>query len=118
MRGLDELERASLLLVLLGLATIYVASVAYDPPHVSLPELDESFIGDTVQVTANVTSVRKTDAAQFVRLAEGESRITAVYFGNENLEATPRLIHTVEGEVDVYKGELEVILHDIEPVRK
>lgn len=113
MSALDTLERVSLLLVLCGLAVIYGASVVYKPPVVSLSAVDSTFIGDTVRVTGNVTSHHRTDAAQFLTLQQGDTRMKAVYFGNSDLDVDPGRQYRIEGRVDVYQGELEIIARDL-----
>lgn len=116
MKMLDQLERVSLLLVLLGLGTIYTASLAFEPPVVSIQDLDESFLGATVTVIGNVTDIHRTENAQFFTITGSEQRLTGVFFGNRNLGAIPYHNHRIEGEVEVYRGELELIIRRIEPI--
>lgn len=113
MKRLEELERVSLLLVMCGLAVIYVASVVYEPPTVSVQALDESFLGETVRVDAVVTRHVIRDGVQFITLEEGGERVSAVYFGDSALEVVPSSLHRVQGEVSVYEGELEIIIDSI-----
>jgi RecJ-like exonuclease len=80
---------------------------------VRLGAIDSSFIGDTVRVEANITASHRTEAAQFMTLQAADTRMKAVYFGNSDIDINPAQQYRVDGTVDVYKGELEIIVQDV-----
>lgn len=117
MTNSDDIGRISVVFVVFGLGAIYVSSAIYAPPHVSLGDLDERYIGDMVAVEANVTDVRRHDGTRFLTLQEGEEYLDAVYFGTTELEPNPDEVQLITGEVNVYEGELELVIEDVQPAR-
>lgn len=111
MRGMDRLQRLSLLLALGGLAVIYVASTVYAPPDVSVAGIDAGMLGETVRVTGNVTRLSVSDEATFLVMEDGSGRIDVVSFDPVAVERYRT--YTVEGRVEVYRGSVELILHDV-----
>lgn len=118
MTDFDRLDRISLLLAVCGLAVVYTASAVYTPPNVDVRALDESYLGETILVTGTVSSHTVHDGTQFITIKDGEERLSVVYFGNKDLDITAGGAYTMEGDVDVYEGELQIILRNIEPKSK
>lgn len=111
---LDGLGRLSLLFVAVGIVVVYVASVVYAPPHVRVADVDGSYVGKTIRVDGNITRHQETDAATFMTIQDGSSRITGVAF--QDVRRPERYQeYVIEGEVGLYRGELELIVSALEP---
>ncbi len=113
MRGFDSIERVSLLLVLTGLTTMYAASILATPTSVTVSDLDEGDAGTTVRVRGTVTDHTTSDETEFFRIKGEDGDIQAVNFG-ERLGITTGTTYTFQGRVDLYQGELELIVEDVE----
>ncbi|MFB6294771.1 MAG: OB-fold nucleic acid binding domain-containing protein [Candidatus Nanohaloarchaea archaeon] len=113
MRGLDLVERLSLLLVLTGLTTMYAASLLATPPITPVSRLDAGDTGTTVRVRGTVTDHRTGDTAEFFRITGDSGEIQAVNF-DAPLEISAETAYTFTGRVDIYQGELELIVEDVE----
>lgn len=114
----DTLQRVSLLLVLCGLAVLYGSSTMFEPPVVSVSDVDADMLGDTVRVPGTVTSHEVREEVQFLRVNDGEEGLKAVYFGDNALDVVEGDQYVLEGTVDVYHGELELIVSDVLPAEQ
>ncbi|MCJ7478662.1 MAG: hypothetical protein MUP63_00600 [Candidatus Nanohaloarchaeota archaeon QJJ-7] len=112
MRGVDSLQRLSLLLALTGLTTVYVSSAVLGPETASVGEISEGDLGSTVRVTGTVRDLGNGEDAVFFRLEEESGDIAAVYFGNEpGIEEGKT--YTFDGRVEIYRGELELVVENV-----
>lgn len=117
MREFDELQRIALLLVLCGIAVLYVTSVIYAPSHVPLNRVHYGLIGDKIITSGTAQSFSKKGGVQFMTFESNNSAISAVYFGQKQLGVAPNEDYEIEGRVDVYQGELELIIDRIRPIQ-
>lgn len=108
---MNGFQRLSLLLVLAGLSLIYLSSMMFGPSTTSLGDIGRADIGDTVRVSGIVDTYTVKGDTQFLTLSNGETTLPAVHFGDE-LDVKEGANYTFEGRVDVYKGELELIVQD------
>ncbi len=115
---LTALERVSLLLAVTGLMLVYTASVVYTPPHTSLAVLDETYIGETVTVDGTVADHTVRDGVQFLTVQDGDKHLSAVYFGNRELDIDSGDVYRFQGRVEVYKGELQIVLRKIDTISR
>lgn len=109
MSGLDGLQRLSLILVLVGLTTIYASSTVLSPEKVSISDISESELGESVRVVGAVRDLSTTDETVFFDLEGEKAAIRAVYFGS-GLDIEEGGTYTFEGRLDIYQGEMELIV--------
>lgn len=108
----QDLGRASLILVMAGLAVLYAVKTVYTPEAVAVAAIDGSRMGETVRVTGTVSGVQDGGDTVFFTLREGSSSVRAVSFKHvSGLKAGET--YRVTGRVDVYRGEPELIVHAV-----
>ncbi len=113
MRGPDDLERLALLTALAGITTIFVASAALTPDKVDVGEVDEGIIGEAVRVEGVVRDYSRNSGTGFFKIEAGGETVKGVNFDSAlGVEEGEKYVFT--GRVDVYRGELEVIVRDAE----
>lgn len=114
MRGMDSLQRLAFLLVLVGISTIYATSLLFSPDKVSVSQIGDGLLGESVRVSGTVRDLSNTEDAVFFDLEGEESEIRAVYFGSSlDVEEGERYIF--DGRVDIYRGELEIVVDRVVP---
>lgn len=113
--GPDRLERVSLLFVIAGLGVMYVAATVYSPPDVSPGAIGMDDTGTTVAVAGQVSDVQRTDDGVFFDIQGEEGAIRGVSFADVNLHEGQR--YRMTGRVEVYQGELEVVVETVEEIR-
>lgn len=109
MSGLEGLHRISLLLVLVGLTLLYASSLVFKPETVAMSDIGQDHLGEQVRVAGAVRGLSETDDAVFFDVEEGNAEIRAVHFG-PGLEIEEGGRYTFEGRVDIYQGELELVV--------
>lgn len=107
-----QLIRTSLLISFLGLIILSIGIANYTPLETSISKIDNSLIGDYVIVCglAEKTYTGKTFTS-FV-LVENQSNVKVISFDDVNVDSGK--IYCVEGRVELYKKDLEIIADRIE----
>ncbi|MDY6769939.1 MAG: OB-fold nucleic acid binding domain-containing protein [Candidatus Nanohaloarchaea archaeon] len=114
MRGADRLTRLSLLAALTGLGLMYTASAAFEPRTARPAGIARGDIGSTVRVRGTVTDVERTDEAVFFTVSGKSGDIRAVSF-SDRPDLAAGEAYAVTGRVDIYQGELELIVENVVP---
>lgn len=114
MKRPDTLQIVAISLTLLGLITLYAASTVFTSPSIALEDISYTHTGDVIRTNGVVTSYRYTSDAQFMTLKQDDARISAVSFDSTPLDLAENERYRVTGRVDVYHGDLELIVHDVE----
>jgi len=98
---------------LIGLFVLLLLASFAEPPKLNVSEL-ESQIGKIVELDAvNVASISYKEDAVFLTLEDSTGKISAVYFGNPKYEIIENDRIAVKGKVQLYKGDLEIIIEDL-----
>lgn len=109
----DELFKICVMLGALGLVLMYASSLYIDVQEAELGEIDETWTGRNVEVTGNVSSFNTYEDILFIDLKDATGNITVVEFNSRSsVDEGDAVI--VEGHVDMYKGELEIIARNIQ----
>ena len=70
-------------------------------------------VGKIVSVSADVSSIDYKEDTVFLKLRDSSGEISAVYFGNPKYEIISGDSVAVKGKVQLYKGDLEIIIQDL-----
>lgn len=105
------LTRISAILSVVGITTVYISSLLLTPAAVDIRAIDRGQTGKVVQVVAEVKRIDYASDTTFFTLSDNTGSIKAVKFSRENLSEGEEI--TAEGEIDIYRGELELIINKI-----
>lgn len=113
-----NLLRISILTSIIGLISLFFITSFTQAQTIRISDIDDSYIGKTVSVQGEITSIFNAKGHYFISLKDGQT-IKVVIFSNN---ADKLNVHSLEkgdkidvlGKVDKYKGELEILPKDIE----
>jgi DNA/RNA endonuclease YhcR with UshA esterase domain len=98
---------------LIGLFILIILASFTEPPKLNISEL-ENQIGKIVELDAvNVVSVSYKEDTVFLTLEDSTGKISAVYFENPKYEIIENDTIAVKGKVQLYKGDLEIIIEEL-----
>ncbi|MFB6199626.1 MAG: exodeoxyribonuclease VII large subunit [Candidatus Nanohaloarchaea archaeon] len=111
---LDEKTEIKLAAALaaVGIALMLASSKYMEPEKTRIGEIDRTMTGQKVQLQGTVKKSTYTDKHTFLTLKDGKNSITVAAF-NTQKQFPENVSVTVEGEVKLYKGRLEVIADEI-----
>ncbi|MEM5801899.1 MAG: OB-fold nucleic acid binding domain-containing protein [Candidatus Aenigmatarchaeota archaeon] len=126
------LSRKKLILIsslasVLGLLLIYAASIFSQPKEISLEEISSELIGKTISTSGYIISKRVSpDGHIFLTISQNKAKIQVPLFANflekmreenrnTNFKVGQKIF--VEGIVDEYKGQLQIIPRKVSDVR-
>jgi len=114
-----KLTKISAVGVCISIIALYVVTNQIFSVNVNIGEIDKSFIGKSVNITGTVVDITKNKGNFFVDLEDDTGKIKLILWedtaellqsnGIEINEMDKGNIINVVGEVQVYKGELEII---------
>lgn len=114
----SQLIKISFLIALIGLACLFALYVVLEPEHLTIKDITLSNIGHEVVVTGSISSIAVNNDHVFITLSDNSSSIKVVVFANtaknhpEIYNLTSGVL-TIQGKVDNYKGELEIVANKI-----
>ena len=116
-----NLKVLSFCISLVGIIIIYIVSVLTGQIFVEIGTVTESDIGKYVAINGTITSLSTNNGNVFIEINDNTGNITAVIF-----ERTARTVDIynfkegdtvfVEGQINIYKGELEIVANSIKLV--
>lgn len=107
-----KLYKISVFLSVIGLTLMYASSLYLTNKHVEIGEIEKSWSGKNVKVTGKITSYTESGGHAFMDVSDSSGNITVVNFdAQESFEQGDRV--NVTGHVEIYKGELEIIVKEI-----
>lgn len=113
----EKLAKLSLVLAAAGIVSIYLSIALIGPQETAIGEIDTTDIGKQVSVAGTVNSFNTKDGNIFITLGDGTGNITIVMFERtargQRIELNEHDYIEVEGQVNVYKNELEIIANSI-----
>ncbi len=110
----------------IGLVLIYQSARALEPKPMPIASIDNSVIGEYVEITGYVESMEFGKNAIFIKLSDGYKNIDVVVFselmkalgdGVKNDFPTGSVI-SVRGVVSEYKGSLEIVPERVSDFKK
>lgn len=110
----ESLALASLLCSVSGILALAALASQVEARPAKISELDESWLGTPVKLNAKVVSASQGKGMLFLELYDGTGKIRAVSFSPEEAGVTKGGFATFEGKVQLYKGELELVIEKAE----
>lgn len=104
-----DIYRACIILSIIGLGLIHLSQMYMEPEKVSIDEIDETWIGRTVEITGSINVESKTGSAAFLNIQDSTGSIPAVDF--EDREYPDQASAT--GYIDMYEGRLQIVIENI-----
>lgn len=117
-----KLKKISLAVAIIGVGMIYAVTLLIGHQEMQIRAITEDDVGRRVAVNGTVETYRSSEGNVFIKLNDGTGNITVVMFERTarnqqdiyNLKKGDKI--TVEGQVNVYKNELEIISNSITKV--
>jgi len=104
--------RISVALSVIGLVTMFAVETALSPEQYELEDIDESMTGEHVEIEGEVESFNTGQGHLFLDLNDNGTHISVVEFDSETW-IDPDEVVTVQGHVDIYEGDLQIIAEEI-----
>jgi DNA/RNA endonuclease YhcR with UshA esterase domain len=115
----NTLSKISVVGVCISIIALYIITNQIFSSHVYIGDIDKSFIGKTVNITGEIVDVSETSGNYFIRLKDNTGEIKIILWSDtiELLKTNNFNINELKGgnkinvigEIQIYKGELEVI---------
>lgn len=100
-------------LLIASIGLLIISFLSTQPPQeVDIDSIETSDIGEKVTVTGNISKTYSTQETSFINIKDKTGEIKGVAFNN-----MPALkgFSSVTGRVDLYKGQLQLIVNDASP---
>lgn len=109
------LYKLSVLMSVLGLSLMYASSLYIEPPKVDIGSIDSSWNGRPVTVEGEIQRYINASGNAFIDLGDTTGNIAVLKFEDApELSKGERI--AVEGNVELYRGEIEIIADKIEKI--
>ncbi len=115
----NTLSKISVVGVCISIIALYIITNQIFSSHVYIGDIDKSFIGKTVNITGEIVDVSEISGNYFIRLKDNTGEIKIILWSDtiELLKTNNFNINELKGgnkinvigEIQIYKGELEVI---------
>jgi len=102
------LLRICIIISIIGIISLFFLS---EPKSVYLIEVDDSMIGQVIDVSGSASSVSITENATFFILSDSSSSINVVSFSPLSINEFDNV--SVTGKVDIYRGKIEIIANNV-----
>ena len=115
----EKLAKISLVLAVIGIIAIYLSITLLGPEHLEIGSISEKDSGRQVSVNGTINSLSTSNGNIFIELEDATGSITVVLFertarGQKAYELQENDSVAVNGQVSIYKSELEIIASKIE----
>lgn len=113
----EGVSRIALCVSVCGIALLLLLAESLDSRHVKIKDIGMETVGWRVRVNARIDSFSQRDGIAFMQLYDGTGKIKAVMFkpGREEQALLGKNgFATFEGKVQLYKGELELVVLGVE----
>ncbi|HIG96788.1 MAG TPA: exodeoxyribonuclease VII large subunit [Candidatus Aenigmarchaeota archaeon] len=111
----QKLGKLALLIAIVGIIMIYISTLLLGSAEMKIGNITSRDVGKNVLVNGTITSYNVNNGNIFIRLSDDTGNMTVVMF--ERTSNGQKLnngdIILVEGQVNVYKSELEIIAKSI-----
>lgn len=109
----SDIYRLCGILAIIGLGIIYLSQSYLEPQKTEIGDIDETLIGNSVAVNGSINSVSRTDNAVFAEIEDSTGSIQIVDFEAREMPDKAYL----SGYVDVYEGDVQIVVEEIEDLR-
>jgi len=108
-----ELYLISTVLAVIGLGIMFVTAESIEPETAQIGSLSSSQTGEIITVEGEIISSQFTDGNLFLTVEDETGSMSVADFNsNKNFQEGDKV--SVEGEITLYEGELELIAQAIE----
>ena len=90
---------------IIGLLILYIGTLAFEPEQIQIEEIDENYIGKLVQIKGKVTQIREFESSFLIQV----DGISVFSYKKITPEIRKGDLVQVIGQVQEYKGELEIV---------
>ena len=111
-----SITKLAFVVAIIGIAGIFAVVNLLEPSEMSIAEIDSSNAGDIVTITGDVSRTGESAGTYFFTITNGGSIKTVVFASTapkipeiDEISKNDRV--EVTGQVALYKGELEIIVH-------
>ena len=98
---------------LVGLFVLLLLASYSQPPQVKINELEGNIGKIVVLENVSVSSISYKEDTVFLKLKDSTGEISAVFFGAPKYEIIKNDNITVKGKVQLYKGDLEIVIQEL-----
>lgn len=117
----NKVLKLSLIISIIGIVVIYSMALVLEAPFVEIVDLNKNMIGEYIKVCGAVTSTHVSEKGTFFLKIKDYKELDAIFFKEfvEGLNAYDSEIGEkicIEGNLETYKGELEIIGNKFEVV--
>ena len=109
----SDIYKACIVLSVIGLSIIHISQSYMTAEKVNIEEIDETWLGKTVKINGTIKPEFKTENAAFYTVKDSTGSIDLADFENQSIPRQGR----VTGYVDVYQGDLQVIVKNTSKTR-
>ena len=104
------LFKIALICSFIGLIGLYFISDRISIDRIKISEIDREDIGEEIKIVGKVERVANSDKVVFLEISEMKTEsISVILFKDRDIEIKKGSYVEVEGEIDDYNGEREVI---------
>ncbi len=114
---MESITKYSLVCIFIGLLGLYFISDFVEPKFISLEKIDESHLNEVVKTSGTIESIYLSDSSTlFINMEDKDKILSIVKFnvGHTNLKKGDYI--EVEGEIKLYKNDLEIVAREIKKV--
>ena len=112
------LLKLSLTAAITGILSLFIISQVTELDEIALSDAENN-IGRTVRVSGRVAYARQDNKTLFLTLEDGKDRLSIVFFkDSEHIRIGENDIVQVQGDIDEYKGNTEIIASEIKIINK
>lgn len=108
-----NLYKASIFFAVIGLTLMYFSTLYLEIDESGIGEIEMSWTGKNVKIEGNVSSYSSSGGHAFITLKDSTGEIQVVDFDSQ-LEFEEGATITVIGNVDTYRGNLQVVADEIQ----
>ena len=112
-----KLKIISLIISLVGIITIYAVSIFAGHAFVQIGTISTDDAGRHVVINGTITDYRTSNGNMFFKIDDGTGKIQVVMFEriarNQNVALKENDMVLVEGQINIYKDELEIVANSI-----
>ena len=117
MVSMQRLSAIALFAAMAGILMLFFLSQSFEPKPVKIREIGKTLVGWPVRVNAKIESSYRSGDTLLMQAFDGSGKIDAVMFNSSKEEKAmlcKGCFASLEGKVQLYKGELEIVVESVE----
>ncbi len=112
---MEKLQKISFVVSLIGILLLFALSGLLAPPLTDIADISEKNLGERLALQGNFTSIKNFDDDNFqiIHMKDKTGNITIVSNSKSPIIINKSVTYIVTGEVQLYKGELQINADEI-----